>query len=166
MFSNNQTAFPCDAYSSLDSHSHAPNAMMLFRPRRDFGITAAVIAVITVAAVRAIAAGIALSTSIQTASTLNNLSATVSKALDQQENINGQLKGGLMVANQRIDLVQEQIDVLWQLAQLGCEQKYLGLCVTSIQYHNFSYATNLSRSLSQYLLGNWSADFDQLMAEL
>ena len=31
-----------------------------------------------------------------------------------------------MVINQRIDLVQEQIDVLWQLAQLGCQWKYEG----------------------------------------
>ena len=67
-----------------------------------------------------------------------------------------------MVVNQRIDLVQEQIDVLWQLAQLGCEWKYLGLCVTSIQYEKFTHAANLSKELSSYLLGNWSGEFEQL----
>lgn len=37
-----------------------------------------------------------------------------------------------MLVNQHIDLVREQLDILWQLAQLGCEQKLPGLCVTSI----------------------------------
>lgn len=55
-----------------------------------------------------------------------------------------------MVVNQRIDLVQEQIDVLWQLAQLGCEWKMSGLCVTSVQYENFTHAANLSKQLSSF----------------
>ena len=38
-----------------------------------------------------------------------------------------QVKGGLMIVNQRIDLVQEQVDTPWQLAQLGCEWKMQGL---------------------------------------
>lgn len=32
-----------------------------------------------------------------------------------------------MIVNQCVILVQEQIDTLWQLAQLGCELKYPGL---------------------------------------
>lgn len=65
-----------------------------------------------------------------------------------------------MIVNQRIDLVQEEIDILWQIAQLGCEFKHSGLCVTSIQYNNFSHAANLSKQLSSYLLGNWSEQFE------
>ena len=80
--------------------------------------------------------------------------------------INGQIKGGLMVVNQRIDLVQEQIDTLWQIAQLGCEWKVSGLCVTSVYYNNYSQAANLSKELSSYLTGNWSRSFDSLMKEL
>ena len=68
--------------------------------------------------------------------------------------------------NQRIDLVQEQLDVLWQIAQLGCEQKFPGLCVTSIQYEKFTRAANLSKSLSQYMLQNWTAEFEQTLREL
>lgn len=68
--------------------------------------------------------------------------------------------------DQRIDLVQEQIDVLWQLAQLGCEQKLHGLCVTSVQYENFTRAANLSKSLSQFILQNWTAEFEQTLREL
>lgn len=80
--------------------------------------------------------------------------------------MNAHLKGGLIIVNQRIDLVQKQIDTLWQLAQLGCEWKYEGLCVTSVQYQNFTRAANLSKEMSQLLLGNWSADFEAKMMEL
>ena len=133
---------------------------------RDFGITAAIVAAISFAVVDSVMAVMAMSTSVQTVYKLNELSKNVATALDAQSTIGAQLKGGFVIVNQRIDLVQEQIDTLWQLAQLGCEMKYPGLCVTSIQYENFTRAANLSRQLSSYLLGNWSADFDDLMAQL
>lgn len=129
----------------------APHAMTLFRQKRDFEITAAIITAISLVAAGAATTAIAMSHTVQTAQTLNNLSANVALALDVQKGTNAQLKGGLMVTNQRIDLVQEQIDVLWQLAQLGCQWKYAGLCVTSIQYENFTHAANLSKQLSSYL---------------
>lgn len=144
----------------------APSSMELFRSKRDFGITAAIITALTVAAVGATAAAVALSQSVQTAATLNNLSSSVAEALDVQNTINGHLKGGIMILNQRVDLVQEQIDTLWQLAQLGCERKSSGLCITSVPYFNNSFAANLSRELSVFLLGNWSSDFDQMVQRL
>ena len=51
----------------------APHDMTLFR---DFGITAAIVTVISLAAVGATTAAIAMSHTVQTAQTLNNLSAT------------------------------------------------------------------------------------------
>ena len=71
-----------------------------------------------------------------------------------------------MLVNQRIDLVQEQVNIPWQMAQLGCELKLPGLCVTSMQYENFTRAANLSKSLSQYLLQNWTAEFEMTLQEL
>lgn len=62
--------------------------------------------------------------------------------------------------------MQEQIDTLWQIAQLGCQWKYAGLCMTSIQYHNFTHAANLSKQLCNYFLGNWTGEFDNLMEQL
>lgn len=144
----------------------APNAMTLFRQRRDFGISAAIVTAISLAAVGATTVAIAMSQSVQNAQALNNISANVAHALDVQAGINAQLKGGLMVVNQRIDLVQEQIDTLWQLAQLGCQWKYSSLCITSIQYEDFTRAANLSKQLSSYLLGNWAGEFDSLMDQL
>ncbi|XP_040589755.1 vomeronasal type-2 receptor 116-like [Mesocricetus auratus] len=98
-----------------------PNSMTLFRQRRDFGIMTAIVTAITVAAVGAIVSTVALSSTVQTASALNNLSASVALDLDLETSLNSQLKGGLMIVNQHIDLVQEQVDTIWQLAQLGCE---------------------------------------------
>ena len=99
----------------------APHAMTLFRQKRDLRITAAIITAISLAAVGATTVALAMSHTVQTAQTLNNLLANVAHALDVQKGINAQLKGDLMVFNQRIDLVQEQIDTLWQIAQLGCQ---------------------------------------------
>uniref|UniRef100_A0A8C6GQH3 Envelope glycoprotein n=1 Tax=Mus spicilegus TaxID=10103 RepID=A0A8C6GQH3_MUSSI len=71
-----------------------------------------------------------------------------------------------MILNQRLDLVEEQLDVLFQLAQLGCERKLGALCITSVQYENFTRAANLSRQLSMYLTENWSEGFDETLDAL
>lgn len=112
------------------------------------------------------ASALALSNSVQTAQAINGLSATVSEALDKQASANTQIQGGLMLLNQHIDLVQEQLDILWQMAQLGCEQKLPGLCITSIQYENFTKAANLSKSRSQFMLQNWTSESEQTLREL
>lgn len=66
-----------------------------------------------------------------------------------------------MIVNQHIDLLQEQVDTLWQLAQLGCKWKMQGLCITSVQYANFTKTANLSKYLSSFLLQNWSLEFEE-----
>ena len=71
-----------------------------------------------------------------------------------------------MILNQRLDLVEEQIGVLYQLAQLGCERNMGDLCITSVQYEKFTRAANLSRQLSLYLAGNWSERFDETLEAL
>ena len=71
-----------------------------------------------------------------------------------------------MLVNQRIDLVQEQVDVLCQMAQLSCEHKLPSLCITSVQFENFTRADNLSKALSRYLLQNWTIEFEQTLWEL
>ena len=78
------------------------------------------------------------------------------RAINEQMNLFGPVQRGLMLVNQLIDLVQIQI------TQQGCEQKFPGLSVTSIQYEKFTRAANLSKSLSQYMLQNWMAEFEQI----
>ena len=144
----------------------APDAMTLFRQRRDFGITAAMVTAIALAAGGAATAAISMAQTVNIAETLNKVAETAAAAMDGQAGVTAQLRGGLLIVNQRIDLVQEQVHILWQLAQLGCEVKMPGLCVMSIQYQNFTRAANLCGELSSYLLGNWMADFDAKMQEL
>ena len=146
----------------------APSSLDLFRVKRDFGISAIIVGIVAATAVTAsiTASALALSTSVQTVEILNELSATVTSALDVQALVNSQIQGGLMLVNQRTDLVQEQVDILWQMAQLGCEYKLPGLCVTSVQYENFTRAANLSKTLSQFLLKNWTTKFKETLWEL
>jgi MAD (mothers against decapentaplegic) family protein 1 len=71
-----------------------------------------------------------------------------------------------MLVNQQIILIQEQVDILWQMAQLGCEHKLPSLCITSVQFENFTRAANMSKALSHYLLQNWTIEFEQTLWEL
>ena len=86
--------------------------------------------------------------------------------LSNETGASAQFKGGLMILNQRLDLVEEQIGVLYQLAQLDCERKLGALCITSVQYEIFTHAANLSRQLSLYLAGNLSEGFDETLEAL
>ena len=112
------------------------------------------------------AAGYAMARTVQAGTKLNQLSVDLTDAINVQTSASAQLKGGLMILNQRLDLVEEQIGVLYQLAQLGCERKLGALCITSVQYENFTRAANLSRQLSLYLAGNWSEGFDETLEAL
>jgi hypothetical protein len=60
-----------------------------------------------ISATAAMAAAISLTSVVQIAVAVNNLSAGVAEALDVQGNINSQLKAGILLLNQRVDLVQE-----------------------------------------------------------
>ena len=62
--------------------------------------------------------------------------------------------------------MQDQLDVLIQIAQLGSEWRHSGLYITSVPFQNLSHAANLSRSLSYHLTGNWSGELDSLLEEL
>lgn len=68
--------------------------------------------------------------------------------------------------NQRVDILQEQLDLLGQTWHLGCVSSYTGLCVSSIPFNNFSRAANLSRQLGHLLNTNWSSKLEELTAQL
>ncbi|XP_044091581.1 uncharacterized protein LOC122897413 [Neovison vison] len=135
------------------------NLPVLLRHKRDFGITAAVIAAI---AASTAAAAIALTTSVQTAATLNNVTGLVAEALATQDQINGHLHAGILIVNQRVDLVQEQVDILGSLLAIGCISNMPGLCVTPVTYSNLTIAANLSKQLGRMLNGTWNLKFQNL----
>ena len=83
-----------------------------------------------------------------------------------EEGINTNLKAGILMVNQRVDWLQEQMNILEQLVFASCITHMAGMCVTSVQYQNFSRAANLSRAIGAMLLGNWSHDLDTKMKEL
>ncbi|XP_053409575.1 uncharacterized protein LOC128560103 [Nycticebus coucang] len=124
------------------------------------------VAAVALSAAAAVAATVSLTSSIQTASALNNLSAATASALQTQEAINAHLQAGILLVNQRVDLVQEQVEILENLLTVGCIQSLPGLCVTSSAYQNLSVAANLSRELSKHLTGTWSYEFHNLMQQL
>ena len=61
--------------------------MVQFQQKEDFGITAATVATIAIAATGTTAVGIALSQMIQNAATVNQLSERVTEALQMQETL-------------------------------------------------------------------------------
>ena len=67
---------------------------------------------------------------------------------------NTNLKAGILMVNQRADWLQEQMNILEQLVFASCITHMSGMCVTSVQYQNFSRAANLLRAIGAMLLGN------------
>ena len=47
------------------------------------------------------------------------------------------LKAGILMVNQRVDWLQEQMNILEQLVFASCITHMSGMCVTSVQYQNF-----------------------------
>uniref|UniRef100_A0A8D2B7R0 Retroviral envelope protein GP41-like domain-containing protein n=1 Tax=Sciurus vulgaris TaxID=55149 RepID=A0A8D2B7R0_SCIVU len=138
--------------------NHSEWNFLPVRAKRDFGISAIIaIAVATAAAAAAAtAAGLALGTALPTAHTLNNLSQATAEALTAQENINAHLTTGILILNQRVDLLQEQVDMLTVASQTGWLVHAQALCVTPIPYSNITAAANLSKQLGSMLNGTWS----------
>ncbi|KAI5136568.1 Olfactory Receptor 2G6 [Manis pentadactyla] len=130
--------------------------LLLHCPKRDFGITAAIIAAVAVASAAAAVAAVALSSAIETAQTLNSVICDTATALQSQANINAHLCEGLLLVNQRVDSIQEETDMLLRLQHLPCQPIYKALCVTPVQFTDLQ---NLSRNLSNMFKGPWDDKF-------
>ena len=104
-------------------------------------------------AVAATTAAIAMTNQVQTAEAVNNIVEQTATTLTTQEEFNAYLASGLLIANQRIDLVQEQVEELYKVVQMSCVSSLKGLCITPLQA-NFSQFLKQSRLLSEYIKGN------------
>ncbi|KAL6087500.1 hypothetical protein STEG23_032791 [Scotinomys teguina] len=136
--------------------------MTLLRERRDFGITAAIIAAIVLSAASAVMAAIAMTNQIQSAQTINTVVEQTSAVMETQHRINKHLMSGIVAANQRMDLIQTQVEELFGLIQIGCIAKLKHMCVTPLRYEE---AGNESRRMASYLAGNWTRDIELLMSQ-
>ena len=74
-------------------HSAQVSSLSLFKEKRDFGISAIIVGLVATAAIAAsiTASALALSATVQTTQTINDLSARVTSALDRQATANSQI---------------------------------------------------------------------------
>ena len=115
----------------------------LFRTKRDFGISAAIFSIIVVPAAAATTAAVAMANQVQTTETVNQIVEKTVVALGIQEQFNTHLASGILLANQRIDLVREQVEDLYHMIQLSCVSSLRSLCITPLQA-NFSQSSRQS----------------------
>ena len=76
---------------------------------------------------------------VQTAETVNQIVEKTAVALGIQEEFNTHLASGILLANQRIDLVQEQVEDLYHMIQLSCVSSLRGLCITPLHQCLFPF---------------------------
>uniref|UniRef100_A0A8C8UJF9 Uncharacterized protein n=1 Tax=Peromyscus maniculatus bairdii TaxID=230844 RepID=A0A8C8UJF9_PERMB len=127
--------------------------LQLKRRRRDFGITAAIVAAVAASAVAATAAGLALSQTVQQVAIINILPERVAGALDIQQTLNGQLHFGILMLNQQAALLQEQIDMLWIHQHMLCAYGMSEVCI--IPHAAFNASAKVAE-LNAYLQGPWN----------
>lgn len=132
----------------------------LLRTRRDFGITATIVTAIALSAASAITAAVVMSHQMQTAEVINDVVHKTATVLETENRIDKHLLSGIVAANQRIDLVQAQVEDLFNLVQLGCVAQTKHVCITPLR---FMSAGNQSQKLSEYLAGNWSREAEHLI---
>ncbi|KAL6084267.1 hypothetical protein STEG23_000770 [Scotinomys teguina] len=136
--------------------------LTLLRECQDFGITAAIVAAIALSAASAVTAAVTMTNQIQTAQTINTVVEQTSAVMETQHRINKHLISGIVAANQRMDLIQTQIEELFGLVQIRCIAKLKHMCVTPLR---FDEAGNESRMIASYLAGNWTRDAELLMSQ-
>lgn len=91
------------------------------------GITAAVIAVITIPPTATAEASVATSQSAAVIGTMDTLSGEVAMALIVQNSVNTQIQLVILNLNQQTALLQEQLDFLWETHVISCS--LLSFCV-------------------------------------
>ena len=99
-------------YPLFQSQPITDNSQALSRNRRDFGITAALIAIFITALAATAAAAAALTQTTLTATTLNNLTQTTATALTVQLEINDVTHQAILNLQQQIDLLAQELDAL------------------------------------------------------
>ncbi|XP_060046353.1 uncharacterized protein LOC132538136 [Erinaceus europaeus] len=137
--------------------------LVLYRQKRDFGVTAEVVSIIAACATAATVAGLALSQSAAAASTIDQLAERVSEGLQKQNTLNAQIHMGILNLNQQTALLQEQVDALWKMHDATCSHFFRATCVTPLQVQN---ASEQLRVLNTYLRGPWNVTFVNFTSQL
>jgi hypothetical protein len=138
--------------------------MSLVWQKRDFGITAAIVTVIVVSAASAVITGIAMANQVSTADTINQVAEKMSEALLTLQRVDSHITSGLMLANQRVDVLQHIMEQMMDVIQMSCVALTPHVCITPIRYIYNSFIK--STDLSNYLKGNWSQELERLQKKL
>jgi hypothetical protein len=138
--------------------------MSLVRQKRDFRITPAIVTAIAVSTTSAVTAGIAMANQVNTADTINQIAEKTSEALLILQRADSHVASGLMLVNQRVDILQHNMEQMMDVTQMSCVASTLHMCITPVRYINNSFIK--STYLSNYLKGNWLQELKRLQTKL
>jgi hypothetical protein len=74
------------------------------------------------------------------------------------------IASGLMLVNQRVDILQRNMEQMMDVIQMSSVASTLHVCITPIRYIKNSFIK--STDLSNYLKGNWSQERERLQTKL
>ena len=109
----------------------------LLRTKWDFVITASLVSASAVSAAAATTATVAMAATTQIAEAVNKIVERMASTMTTLKSIDGHLKAGILTVNQRVNLLQEQVDDLVTLTSVGCIHSLSSLCITSRLAENF-----------------------------
>jgi hypothetical protein len=130
----------------------------LIRQKRGFGITAAIVTAIVVTV------GTAMAHQINTADTISQIAEKSSEALLTLQKVDSHIASGLMLVNQRVDILQHNMEQVMDVIQMSCVASTLHVCITPNRFINNSFIK--SKDLSNYLNGNWLQELERLQTRL
>lgn len=136
------------------------------RTRRDFGITAAMVTAITAAVVTSASAITMAVTQVNSIQQLNNVAGQTAQALQHQEQLDHSLKTGLLVVNQRVDVLQEELDLLVSVMRAPCLIQSLAVSVSPFPVEQYSELADKSHKLGLMINTSWNNNFTTLLQEL
>lgn len=126
--------------------------MSLVRQKRGFGITADIVTAIVVSAASAVSAGTAMAHQINTADTISLMAEKTSEALFTLQRVDSHIASGLMLVNQKVDILQHNMEQMMDVIQMSCVASTPHVCITPNRYINNSLIKSID--LSNYLKGN------------
>jgi hypothetical protein len=131
----------------------------------------------TASHIRKVTARIAMAYQVNTADTISqitkknkknkktkNKKKKTSKTLLTLQRVDSHIASGLMLVNQRVDILQHNMEQIIDVIQMSCVTSTLHVYITPVRCINNSFIK--STDLSNYLKGNWSKELERLQMKL
>ena len=101
---------------------------------------------------------------VNSADTISQITENKSEALLTLQRVDSHIASGLTLVNQRVDILQHNVEQMMDVIQMSCVASTLHMCITPVRYINNSFIK--STDLSNYLKGNWSQELERLQTKL